>query len=147
LRLLLATLLWLGALEVARAQTMTVSPPTPVVVDAPRGAPAQFTIKVEADRTTNWFVTGMPKWLKVDAGFGRTPADVTFTVNPDLLREGWSYGVTLQFTNTRNHQGDTARAVAVMVRPAGWVAPVAGGFLCADEVGPSGRCVERLLAQ
>jgi hypothetical protein len=101
----------------AAAQTMSVDPADPIVIEVPLNAdpPTSFVVNITADRTTNWIVTGLPKWLKADATFGRTPATVTFTVTPPSKTIGASYGVTLSFTNLRTRLGDTTRAVAVEV--------------------------------
>lgn len=119
MRASLATVVLLLLLVEAAAQTMSVDPAHPIVIEAPLNAdpPSSFVVNITADRTTNWIVTGLPKWLKADATFGRTPATVTFTVTPPGKTVGASYGATLFFTNLRTRLGDTARAVAVEVVP------------------------------
>lgn len=113
----LIVLLLTATATAAAAQTMSVDPADPIVIEVPLNAdpPITFIVNVTADRTTNWIVTGLPKWLKASTTFGRTPAAVTFTVTPPVNTIGASFGTTLFFTNLRTRLGDTARAVAVEV--------------------------------
>jgi len=112
-----AALVLLLTATAAAAQTMSVDPADPIVIEVPLNAdpPTTFVVNITADRTTNWIVTGLPKWLKASTTFGRTPAAVTFTVTPPSPVIGASFGTTLTFTNLRTRLGDTARAVAVEV--------------------------------
>lgn len=117
MRTALAVIALLLLASAAVGQTMSVDPAHPIVIEAPLNAdpPTTFVVNITADRTTNWIVTGLPKWLKADITFGRTPATVTFTVTPPSKVVGASFGTTLLFTNLRTRLGDTARAVAVEV--------------------------------
>jgi hypothetical protein len=122
---------------------MTVTPIQPVAMHVPQKAPVTFTFYVGVDsgyRDTNWIVTGIPKWMKANITTGKTPNQLVLTLNSDALRVGWSYGATLQFTNLRNHNGDTARAFAILVQPEGWTGGVP--LICGEATNEPNYCLD-----
>lgn len=137
MRRVLAVIALLLLATTAAAQTMTVLPARCAVWAVPKGSTGSFTIDVGADTTTNFIVTGLPSaWLKANPTSGRTPSTVTFTIDTVKLKSEATYGVTISFTNLRNHKGDTTRAVVAMVVP-----PEAPNALRCDPPPTADNCV------
>jgi len=116
---LTADTLWPGA------SGILVSPGGMFISEGPAGGPFSpasqvYTIRNMGDGPIDYAVSADGAWLDVVNGSGTIPvegsADVTVTINSAAEAFGnGRYDATVEFVNTTDHEGDTARAVRLFV--------------------------------
>jgi hypothetical protein len=127
-RLAIAIGMAIGLLGAAPSAMMTISASTGILAAGRAGgpfAPASFTYHLDATQSwVNYFVSGVPYWMDASSTFGRTPADVTFSINAQAnsLNAG-SYSATITVSNVSTALGTATIPVSLAVTAVGITPP------------------------